>query len=223
MTTSPVNRDINTDQSQQSLLNSDESSSVYLCGTCKHPVGWEEKGVLCEKCHLWYHISCQLIKSVDYPDMDRSSVIWYCNTCAEPHYSITCPVDLYERNLAYSFTADQSYITSHSSSTLSVESLDETHAPVTTSSPTRHIPKLPKGRPLCLLNVNCQSICGKKRCLDKSFVLDQTRCHHCDGDVAWPDHFWLWVGMWWLQHLQIRPPEENGRRCHGSSEYTNHQ
>ena len=134
----------NTDQYQNSLLSTDEISSVYLCGTCKHPVGWEEKGVLCEKCDLWYHISCQLIKSTDYSNMDRSSVIWYCSICSEPQYSTTCPVDLYERNLALSFSTDQFYNSSQSSNTLSVESLDETHVPVTTSSPSRYTPKLPK-------------------------------------------------------------------------------
>ena len=133
-----------------------------MCGTCKHPVGWEEKGVLCEKCDIWYHISCQLIKSADYSNMDRSSVIWYCSICSEPQYSTTCPVDLYERNLVLSFTADQSYNSSLSSNTLSVESLNATHVPVTTSSPSRYTPKLPKGRPIRLLNVNCQSISGKK-------------------------------------------------------------
>jgi len=38
---------------------SGDISSVYLCGACKEPVTWNNKGIMCELCELWFHIQCQ--------------------------------------------------------------------------------------------------------------------------------------------------------------------
>ena len=33
----------------------------YPCGTCDNSVAWDQRGVACETCVLWYHASCQNI------------------------------------------------------------------------------------------------------------------------------------------------------------------
>jgi hypothetical protein len=51
----------------------------------------------------------------------------------------------------------------HSGTDLSVDSLDvDCKPPIHASSPTKYIPKITNGKPLRIINVNCQSINGKK-------------------------------------------------------------
>ena len=47
-------------------------------------------------------------------------------------------------------------------SSISIDSLDENRRPLGTSSPTKYKPSRAKGRPLRIINVNCQSLTGKK-------------------------------------------------------------
>ena len=136
-----------------------ESSSIYLCKTCKHPVTWEHKGVLCERCDTWSHIECQNIPSANYSKLDHSSVLWYCSTCLGPNYSTTSPVNIYEYPLNY--TTELTNETT-SISNITIESLDEACEPRHASSPTKHKPAQNRGRPLRILNVNCQSLRNKK-------------------------------------------------------------
>ena len=30
--------------------------SLYLCGLCDVSVGWEDRGICCDTCNVWYHI-----------------------------------------------------------------------------------------------------------------------------------------------------------------------
>ena len=38
---------------------SDTNETVYPRGTCDQPVTWQERGIVCDTCNQWYHISCQ--------------------------------------------------------------------------------------------------------------------------------------------------------------------
>ena len=130
-------------------------STVYLCGTCRHPVEWEQKAVLCEVCDVWFHICCQEIPSTDYSKLDQSDVIWQCALCNSANRSTTSPAFLNEPSiLNMSDTC--------SSAELSIGSLDEHRKPMLTSSPTKFRPQTTNSRPLRIINVNCQSISNKK-------------------------------------------------------------
>ena len=37
----------------------DTNETVYPCGTCDQPATWQERGIVCDTCSQWYHISCQ--------------------------------------------------------------------------------------------------------------------------------------------------------------------
>ena len=138
-----------------------QMSSLYLCGTCKHPVTWEEKGILCESCDCWFHHCCQEIRSAEYATMDDPDVLWTCSLCNGPNYSTTTPVDIYAGS-EYDSNDSHPERAHLSLSTDSVRSLDDRHTPIHTSSPSKYHPTYCTGRPLRILNVNCQSICNKK-------------------------------------------------------------
>ena len=82
-------------KTSDSPSNQQDESTKFPCGTCDRTVTWEERGVACESCGLWYHASCQSIKTQTYFDLDDSNVIWNCRICGSPNYS-THPFDLHD-------------------------------------------------------------------------------------------------------------------------------
>ena len=135
-----------------------DSSTVYLCGICRQLVDWDAQSVMCEACDTWYHLSCQAIPSNQYSLLGHSSVHWSCKACNSGNYTTTSPAMLYEDTIQIS--DDNSINTSEE---VSIESLDEQQKPIHESSPKKFRPPPAKrGRPLRVINVNCQSINGKK-------------------------------------------------------------
>ena len=57
------------------------ASSVYPCGFCDQPVTWNCKGIACDGCNVWFHLSCADMASCDYDVLGRSSVVWPCPRC----------------------------------------------------------------------------------------------------------------------------------------------
>ena len=129
-----------------------QQSTVYLCGTCQHPVEWEQKAVLCEVCDVWFHICCQEIPSTDYPKLDQSDVIWQCALCSSANRSTTSPAIFNQSHVLLNLSDTSS------PAELSIDSLDEHRKPILTSSPTKYRPQANNSRPLRIINVNCQSI-----------------------------------------------------------------
>lgn len=126
-----------------------DPSTLYLCGTCHTAVDWAQKAILCDVCEVWYHIDCHNIQSTDYSNLGHTSVEWLCaNCCCEED-----PVD------SESHMSSQSH---GSSSIISIPSLDNEAEPRHTSSPMKPKPKWTRGKPLKIINVNCQSLSGKK-------------------------------------------------------------
>jgi len=66
---------------------SSDLSSVYLCGTCKEPVTWNDKGIMCEQCNTWYHTHCQNVHDSAYEQLGQSTAVWVCHQCHGPNYS----------------------------------------------------------------------------------------------------------------------------------------
>ena len=69
---------------------SDTNETVYPCGTCDQPATWQERGIVCDTCNQWYHISCQWMQAKSYLEhANDSAIAWDCIMCNCPNYS-TC-------------------------------------------------------------------------------------------------------------------------------------
>ena len=51
-------------------------SSHFPCGVCDADVGWEDRGICCDTCNIWYHIDCQ-----------GKNIVWECMKCGMPNFS----------------------------------------------------------------------------------------------------------------------------------------
>ena len=61
--------------------NSLNSTSHFPCGVCDADVGWEDCGICCDTCNIWYHIDCQGMSSTMYSILNKSSgktIVWEC-------------------------------------------------------------------------------------------------------------------------------------------------
>ena len=76
------------DSAPMSRSSSDTSSEGAICGggpgkrTCGEPVQAGDAGVLCDRCHNWFHPSCQGIPKPAMRALERyESLSWLCVTC----------------------------------------------------------------------------------------------------------------------------------------------
>ena len=70
--------------------NSLNSTSHFPCGVCDADVGWEDQGICCDACSIWYHIDCQGMSSTMYSILNKSSgknIVWECLKCGMPNFS----------------------------------------------------------------------------------------------------------------------------------------
>ena len=63
-----------------------EISNITLCGHCKDKVQTNQKGMSCERCEVWFHISCVNINATLYDllvkeDCEDDGFRWFCPTC----------------------------------------------------------------------------------------------------------------------------------------------
>ena len=67
------------------------SDSIYPCGTCDRPVTWEDRGIVCDTCNQWYHVTCQSMCSGSYDKhVHDSAIAWDCLACNSPNYTTLC-------------------------------------------------------------------------------------------------------------------------------------
>ena len=70
--------------------NSLSVSSHFPCGLCDISVGWEDRGICCDTCNVWYHIDYQGMSLTMYSIYNKSlrtSVAWECMKCGMPNFS----------------------------------------------------------------------------------------------------------------------------------------
>ena len=62
------------------------NKSEYPCGVCYKDVSWNERGIACDECSIWFHASCVHMNTVVY-DAQRTNISWYCCNCGLPKFS----------------------------------------------------------------------------------------------------------------------------------------
>ena len=55
------------------------AAQVFPCGYCQLPVTWEDRGVACDDCSLWFHISCHDMNVSQYAKVNDA--FWKCFRC----------------------------------------------------------------------------------------------------------------------------------------------
>ena len=174
-------------------------SSKYPYGTCDNTVTWNDRGIACDACGIWYHAKCQSMTSGSYEELNKSvncDKSWRCAICGNCHYS-EVTFDLH--GLSLSIVSDRMDSSLSGCDELTkTDSADVTSPlfPITNflpshaSTPTRasRQNKL-RNRPLRCINHNFRSARGKKpeiiNMLDsyKPDVLIGTESH-LDKDMA---------------------------------------
>ena len=69
-------------------------SSIFPCGYCEDPVTWEQRGICCDSCDVWFHKDCVDMGSFTFLANSTTNVSWICCRCNHPNF---------DRNLFHSF------------------------------------------------------------------------------------------------------------------------
>lgn len=59
----------------------------FPCGLCKKSVRWNQRGVCCDSCDVWYHAKCLDMNTPSYEALQASHVCWICYTCGMPNFA----------------------------------------------------------------------------------------------------------------------------------------
>jgi len=153
----------------------------FPCGVCAKPVTNGQRAVSCDGCEAWFHIGCQGMSVQAYDACIGKSFSWSCLTCGLPNIS-------------------SSYFTSTVSTANSYSTLDDSLGiPLRTSTPVKQGPARRCQNLVTLLNINCQSIAGKKA--EFQHKIDETKpdiicatetwltSDHADGEIGDAESF----------------------------------
>ena len=143
-----------------------QNSSIFPCGHCDLPVTWDQCGICCDTCDLWFHKNCVDMSSHTFRAFSTTNVSWICCNCDNPNY---------ERNLFHSFQIEtaNSFHPLDLSESIAIKSPISDFVPVLHSSPIidrRHSKKIKNWRTLIL---NCQSLRGKVEAFQSSVDYSQ--------------------------------------------------
>ena len=130
-------------------------SSIFPCGFCEDPVTWEQRGICCDSCDMWFHKDCVDMGSFTFLAYSTTNVSWICCRCNHSNF---------DRNLFHSFEIEtrNNFDNLNSSGTENV-----VNSPNTEFAPTQHsspiLPFRPKNRQRNwrTLLINCRSLKGK--------------------------------------------------------------
>ena len=59
----------------------------YPCQVCNKPVRWNQKGIACDNCDLWYYQACMSMNTDSYLRHANSSLAWLCKACHTPNHT----------------------------------------------------------------------------------------------------------------------------------------
>ena len=61
-------------------------SSIFPCGYCEDPVTWEQRGIFCDSCDMWFHKDCVGMGSFTFLAYSTTRVSWICCRCNHPNF-----------------------------------------------------------------------------------------------------------------------------------------
>ena len=129
-------------------------SSIFPCGYCEDPVTWEQRGICCDSCDVWFHKDCVDMGSFTFLAYSTTNVSWICCRCNHPNF---------DRNLFHSFEIE----TTNNFDNLNFSDSENVNSPNSDFAPTQHSSPIPPFRPKIrqrnwrTLLINCRSLKGK--------------------------------------------------------------
>ena len=122
---------------------------------CDQPVTWDDRGILCDTCNQWYHISCQSMGTRSYNEIANDCAIaWDCIMCGCPNYSTLCYSLIFSTSNHYRVLSDTCLASPRPPNNI---------RPIHASTPDRKRNRRAKENiSLRILNVNFQSIKGNQ-------------------------------------------------------------
>ncbi|CAC5422988.1 unnamed protein product [Mytilus coruscus] len=172
-------------------LNPGPETTIFPCGTCDEPVTWAEKGIMCDTCNQWYHVSCQSMSSRTYNILaEDSAIAWDCLICDCPNYSSVCFDLVLSTSNSFSILSDTSL-----KSPLPSDCIKPIHASTPERKNQSYRPK-PKNIPIKMLTVNFQSIKSKQGQVKN--LVESTQPDIVLGTETWIDPT--------ITDIQIFPP-----------------
>ena len=109
-------------------------SLIFPCGYCKDPVTWEQRGICCYSCDMWFHKDCVNMGSFTFLAYSTTNVSWICCRCNHPHF---------DKNLFHSFEIK----TTNNFKNLIFSGSENINSPNSDFAPTQHSSPIPPFRP----------------------------------------------------------------------------
>ena len=57
---------------------------MFPCSYCEDPVTWEQRGICCDSCDIWFHKYCVDMGSFTFLVYSTTNVLWICCRCNHP-------------------------------------------------------------------------------------------------------------------------------------------
>ncbi len=109
----------------------------FPCGVCAKPVKWTDRGICCDSCQKWYHISCQCMSTQMYNTVGASNISWECLNCGIPNFSSGI-FDTFNLSTYNPYTALSLSDSDQSQMDFSIDTNRSFGSPITSSSPKPH-------------------------------------------------------------------------------------
>ena len=100
-------------------------SSIFPCGYCEDPVTWEQRGICCDSCDVWFHKDCVDMGSFTFLAYSTTNASWICCRCNHPNF---------DRNLFHSFEIE----TTNNFDNLNFSGSENVNSPNSDFAPTHH-------------------------------------------------------------------------------------
>ena len=99
-------------------------SSIFPCGYCEDTVTWEQRGICCDSCDMWFHKDCVDMGSFTFLAYSTTNISWICCRCNHPNF---------DRHLFHSFEIE----TTNNFDNLNISGSENVYSPNSDFAPTQ--------------------------------------------------------------------------------------
>ena len=149
--------DTETNPGPESLID----NSHFPCGLCDVSVGWDDRGICCDTCNVWFHIDCQGMSSTMYGIYNKSlskSIAWECIRCGMPNFSTSLFDTTSSLEVSNRFESLSSLSEPDSPIPDNIGPPNAASSPIVQTEAKSKTKKAVLNHPLRILIMNCQSI-----------------------------------------------------------------